>query len=1040
MSGVLPTNNGLLIPPIKTPDNTLDDGSGNTTIAGALSAGSATVSGALNAGSAAVTGDFTSGNATIAGALNAGITTITGPSVQSATATAVFDGGNQSIMVLPNLYAENYNPLSHDNDVGLISTPLASTMMIAPWSDTASGLRLLGTGEVQSANNVLDDGSGNATIKGALSVRGELTGFKPGAVELSSSYTFSPSDNDGIFYVNAAGLTLTIPASLPTGWNVTITCGGTYPTTLVSNTGGIVGLSGTPTTITLGAVSPSMISIVYNGSGLQLLSASPDIWQAYNAVSGDGGQIVTPLTIVGDANGVVADGNNIIFDGAISGQTPNISTSGVDANISLSVNPKGTGIFIVEGSQNVTGNSSVSGALNAGSATVSGALNAGSAAVTGDFTSGNATIAGALTPYAIGARGFVYDIRVAGVPVDGTTDATAALNALFTDGIAAEFFFPAGTTVLVAGTVTLPDAPITCRGVYGLSQIQFTGSGQFLSDNANSPSGVHPQHKFEGINFVVGGSVPALEYNWSVYSQPITTGAQEASIVFRDCGFFATTAATTAYLVSLSNIAQMLFDNCAGYATYGSGSSAADAPAQCVIGAFGSSTGGLTFSNCRFNGWSRAPIIYVNGNGQTPNFQGVTLTNTTLMSNGASMGLVAIDVTGLILANSYIDYCCQNIIFQGDDFYASNCWISYSPSPNNQAVTPSSGATVTYPATNVSNLTIQGSATLAALTVELPVPAWQGVACSITFDVAVSALTITAPTGYSVNTYPASVAAGQTITFYFNVAVPNNDTWYELASGGPAAIMFQGPRNNFSNLHVQAYAPSVSTDPTTIAYGILALGASTLNWSGGDASVGLVSAVYESQFNDASFIPSNGYGIVGVGGVPFQVVQAQFTMNSGGTCNGPFAIAAGNGIYVTDFDLPSGATETTQTFHAPVSFNSPVTMANALYLENALVGNPSIQSQPVVSEGTWVQNTSGGPLWLCLPVILGANAAADLYISSASSGAASVDISNFENGNSADIVVTLSGLVPAGWWWNVSASGSYTLNSSSYPNGAVRVI
>ena len=37
MSGVLPTKNGLLIPPIKTPDNTLDDGSGNATIAGALS-------------------------------------------------------------------------------------------------------------------------------------------------------------------------------------------------------------------------------------------------------------------------------------------------------------------------------------------------------------------------------------------------------------------------------------------------------------------------------------------------------------------------------------------------------------------------------------------------------------------------------------------------------------------------------------------------------------------------------------------------------------------------------------------------------------------------------------------------------------------------------------------------------------------------------------------------------------------------------------------------------------------------------------------
>lgn len=972
MSGVLPTKNGLLIPPIKTPDNTFDDGSGNATIAGALSVGGAVDAASLGApdtGSVAGGVIFSPGNHSSAPAAAA----IEGAWLTHGNSPPTTSGGAWIWSGLGELNLVN----QYGRGVGGVrifdgpnSGPWKLLVSINGAASATPGAMTVAGGFV-SKNNTLDDGTGNATVAGAATLGGALT----------------------------AGA----------------------------------------------SVGATALGLVVKG-GLQSVLAEP------NASLGS----YNPGTQAGD---VLIVGAGSVQGGAPLALVPWSATKG-----GLRLLPSGEVL---------------------------------SAENTLDDGAGSATIAGALTPYAIGARGFVYDIRAAGVPVDGVTDATAGLNALFANGIAAEFFFPAGTTVLVAGTVTLPDAPITCRGVYGLSQIQFTGSGQFLSDNANSPSGVHPQHKFEGINFVVGGSVPALEYNWSVYSQPITTGAQEASIVFRDCGFFATTAATTSYLVSLSNIEQMLFENCAGYATYGSGSSAADAPAQCVIGAFGSSTGGLTLNNCRFNGWSRAPIIYVNGNGQTPNFQGVTLTNTTLMSNGASMGLVAIDVTGLILADSYIDYCCQNVIFQGDDFYASNCWVSYSPSPNNQAVTPASGATVTYPSTNVSNLTIQGSATLAALTVELPVPAWQGVACSITFEVAVSALTITAPSGYTVNTYPASVSAGQTITFYFNVAVPNNDTWYELASGGPAAIMFQGPRNNFSNLHVQAYAPSVSTDPTTIAYGILALGPSTLNWTGGDASVGLVSAVYEPQFNDASFIPSTGFGIVGVGGVPFQVVQAQLTMNSGGSSNGPFAIGAGNALYVTDFELPSGAPQTTQTFHAPVeflenvgigsdivfnastgegafqnviaqasvvgaaaffdsiaaqtsgptiqgnapfSFNSPVTMANALYLENALVGNPAIQGQPVVSEGTWVQNTSGGPLWLCLPVILGANAAADLYISSASSGAAGVDISNFENGNSADIVVTLSGLVPAGWWWNVSASGSYTLNSSSYPNGAVRVI
>ncbi len=111
-----------------------------------------------------------------------------------------------------------------------------------------------------------------------------------------------------------------------------------------------------------------------------------------------------------------------------------------------------------------------------------------------------------------------------------------------------------------------------------------------------------------------------------------------------------------------------------------------------------------------------------------------------------------------------------------------------------------------------------------------------------------------------------------------------------------------------------------------------------------------------------------------------------------------------------------------------------------IYFYNSVVGSPSIQTAPTVSVGTFTQNNSGGPLWLCLPVILGSNASANLYISSASSGAASVDVSNFYNGNSADMVATLSGLVPAGWWWVVSASGSYTVNSSSYPNGAVRII
>ncbi len=690
-------------------------------------------------------------------------------------------------------------------------------------------------------------------------------------------------------------------------------------------------------------------------------------------------------------------------------------------------------------------------------------------------------------PYAIGAKGYLYDVRAWNVPIDGATDATSAFQALINTAVAAgtqaEIFVSAGATILLGATVTVPDSAISFRGVYGLSQIQFTGAGQIVFTNAATPAGVHPQQKFEGLTFIMAGSAPGVFYNWTYSQQPAEFPSQLAAVVFRDCGFFATTACTSAYLVELSNVSQMLFENCSGYTTYGP-SGAASAPAQCVLAALGSSSGGLILHNCRFQGWSRAPVVYANGNGQTPNFQGVTVSNTFLMSNGASMGLLAIDVTQLTLISSTIDYCCQNVIFQGDDFYASDCWISYSPSPNNVAETPASGATVVYPQTNVSNVTIQGSGTLAALTVQLPTPQWQGVACSITFDVAVTALTVTAPSGYTINTYPASVSAGQTITFYFNIAVPNNNTWYELASGGPAVIMTQGPRNNLSNLHLQAYAPPVSTDPATIAYGLQALGPTSLNWTGGDASVGLIESVPTAQLNNSAFFADGAVNILGVGGALYQIVQSLFTMNTGGTCNGPFVVAAGNSYYGTDFSLPSGVSQTEQTFHSPVEFeqnigvgasivgnastgewaaqnlvatasvvgasmwantwqsqngtnvvdvNSSVDFTAPVTLGGGVVGSPAVQPAPTPVSGIWYQNTLNGDLDLCLPVQFGANQQASLYIGTTTVSAAPMDWVSTE---SVGGVFALKGRVPPGCFWALTTTG--TINPSGYPSGAIK--
>ena len=159
-------------------------------------------------------------------------------------------------------------------------------------------------------------------------LNGQVKFFRlPSAVEIGANYTFAPGDTGGVFYVNSENLEITVPSGLPDGWLATLTCGGTYPTTLTSTAGGFVGLSGTPSTISLGAVGPSVIQVCYNGSAPQIISCSPDVWQARNGVNGDGGQIVTPLTITGASNGTLA-GSNIQFNGnTVAGDAVNVTTT-----------------------------------------------------------------------------------------------------------------------------------------------------------------------------------------------------------------------------------------------------------------------------------------------------------------------------------------------------------------------------------------------------------------------------------------------------------------------------------------------------------------------------------------------------------------------------------------------------------------------------------------------------------------------------------------------------------------------------------------
>ncbi len=121
-----------------------------------------------------------------------------------------------------------------------------------------------------------------------------------------------------------------------------------------------------------------------------------------------------------------------------------------------------------------------------------------------------------------------------------------------------------------------------------------------------------------------------------------------------------------------------------------------------------------------------------------------------------------------------------------------------------------------------------------------------------------------------------------------------------------------------------------------------------------------------------------------------------------------------------------------------ISANSLSILGQSI-LSGGVVGTSQILAAPTVTAGTWVQNTEPGPVGLCLPVILASGASASLYVGKTSGATQTAAISNYSNGNSADMVAPLSGIVASGDWWIVSTSGTVTLNSASYPNGAYRI-
>lgn len=103
-------------------------------------------------------------------------------------------------------------------------------------------------------------------------------------------------------------------------------------------------------------------------------------------------------------------------------------------------------------------------------------------------------------------------------------------------------------------------------------------------------------------------------------------------------------------------------------------------------------------------------------------------------------------------------------------------------------------------------------------------------------------------------------------------------------------------------------------------------------------------------------------------------------------------------------------------------------------LSGGLSGNPQIISSNLsIAAGTWYQNTSGTDMMLCVPLTLASDSTANLYVGATSGATSTAALGNFQNGNSAYMVASAYGIVPADWWYIVSTSGSVTIGGASYP-------
>ena len=169
--------------------------------------------------------------------------------------------------------------------------------------------------------------------------------------------------------------------------------------------------------------------------------------------------------------------------------------------------------------------------------------------------------------------------------------------------------------------------------------------------------------------------------------------------------------------------------------------------------------------------------------------------------------------------------------------------------------------------------------------------------------------------------------------------------------------------------------------------------------------------------------------------------------------------AVGSGLYTNDISaVTSGGTVSFQsavaatqlvTASAGIDVSSiggistnPVTITSPLQLDGGLTGSPVNENSTLpatIVSGTWYQNTTGGPIWLSIPIEFGPSSGATLYTNS-TQAVGGVSMDEYTASTAETVVRTMKAIIPNNWYWILTTNGTTTIVPANYYAGALRLV